>query len=201
MPRPWRILLVEDSPTDVHILARAFREAQIAHEFAHVGRGEEALDHLRGLGEEGLPDLVLLDLNLPGVDGQEVLARLKSDPVLRQVPVVVLSTTRREPEVRQAYQTGANSFIVKPHDFDRYQALAQDLRSRVSQGCWTRRPAQGPISRRRNSRPRHRCASTGPDRHPGGHPPRVAKRRGRPRPSRPRQGQWRCSPPRNRPCP
>ncbi|MFO0956945.1 MAG: response regulator [Isosphaeraceae bacterium] len=130
MSRPFRILLVEDSDTDVQIIARALRESGFDHLLTVASNGLTALDQLRtGNGfTDLLPDLILLDLNLPGVDGHEVLGRIKSDPGLKAIPLVVLSTTRREHEVWQSYQAGANTFIQKPADFDSYRELAHALR-------------------------------------------------------------------------
>jgi CheY-like chemotaxis protein len=122
-----RVLLIEDSQTDAEILSRAFREAQVDHEITHFASGPVAIEHLRQALVADWPDLVLLDLNLPGIDGHEVLRSIKSDPGLRAVPVVVLSTGHRDDEVRQAYLTGANTFIAKPHDFDSYRELVEAL--------------------------------------------------------------------------
>src|SRR5262245_44088586 len=99
MSSAMRVLLIEDSQTDAEILSRAFREAQVDHEITHFASGPDAIEHLRQALVADWPDLVLLDLNLPGVDGHEVLRSIKSHPELRAVPVVVLSTGHRDDEV------------------------------------------------------------------------------------------------------
>ncbi len=127
MPRSFRVFLVEDSLTDAHVLERAFRETRIDHVLTHCVDGPEALRNLRALQPGDRPDLVLLDLNLPGMDGHEVLERIKADPGLKTLPVVILSTSRLDEEVGRAYQSGANSYITKPGDFAGYQDLVQAL--------------------------------------------------------------------------
>lgn len=117
-----RILLVEDSANDVELTLAALSESQLANEVIVVRDGEEALDYLyrRGmfrLRREGHPIVVLLDLKLPKVDGLEVLAQLKSDPVLRVVPVVVLTSSQEEPDLMRCYELGVNAYVVKPVDF------------------------------------------------------------------------------------
>ena len=108
-------------------------EAQVPHRLTVVPDGQFALDYLYDLldsasSTEPLPDLVLLDLNLPGIDGGEVLSRVKSDPALRTVPVVVLTTSRRDEDVLQSYQAGANTYIQKPTEYARYRELVDLLR-------------------------------------------------------------------------
>lgn len=117
-----RILLVEDSRNDVELILTALSENSIANEVVVVRDGEEALDYLyrRGLFRlrmEGNPVVILLDLKLPKIDGVEVLAALKSDPVLRLIPVVVLSSSQEEPDLIRCYELGTNAYVVKPIDF------------------------------------------------------------------------------------
>lgn len=133
MPSPFHIWLIEDSPTDAKIIARALTEDDPDHTLTILPEGRLAiscLDRLRSsAGEsEGWPDLILLDLNLPGLDGLELLTQIKSDPALKPIPVVVLSTTQQEHEVWTAYQAGANTFIQKPADYARYRELVATLR-------------------------------------------------------------------------
>src|SRR5689334_657598 len=102
----FHILLIEDSQTDAKIIERALREGNIAHRLTVFHDGRQALDYLIGLqengnGEELEPDLILLDLNLPGMDGCQVLTAIKSHPFLRSLPVVILTTSRREEDVLQ----------------------------------------------------------------------------------------------------
>jgi len=117
---PFRILLVEDNPNDIEITRRALEKGQVKNELTIARDGQEALDILFGnaLGEASLPGLILLDLNLPRVDGREVLSRIKSDPELRRIPVIVLTTSTREEDVVRSYDLGVNTFISKPVRFE-----------------------------------------------------------------------------------
>lgn len=120
-----RILLVEDSRNDVELILTALSENAIANEVVVVRDGEEALDYLyrRGLFRlrlEGNPIAILLDLKLPKIDGVEVLAALKSDPVLRMIPVIVLSSSQEEPDLIRCYELGTNAYVVKPIDFGQF---------------------------------------------------------------------------------
>jgi len=118
--RPIEILLVEDNPGDVRLTVEALREAKVCNHLAVAADGVEALEFLHRHGRHTLaprPDLILLDLNLPRKDGREVLADIKSDPALRHIPVVVLTTSHAERDILQAYDLHANCYIVKPMDF------------------------------------------------------------------------------------
>ncbi len=133
MPRDFHILLVDDSASDAHLIERALLEGGQDFRLTILRDGHAALAYLRGLKEpgvavEGGPDLVLLDLNLPGLDGSQVVAAIKSDPALRPIPVVVLSTSGREEDVIQTYRAGANTFIRKPDEYPRYRDLVAVLR-------------------------------------------------------------------------
>jgi len=124
------ILLVEDNPADVKITQRALRESGLPVDLIVVRDGQEAVDYLLRQGPHAdradwrSPDLILLDLNLPGMTGRQVLERVRSTPALRAVPVVVLTTSRRQEDIQQMYASGANTYIEKPHDFGHFvQAL------------------------------------------------------------------------------
>lgn len=127
-----RILLVEDSPNDVELILTALSENRLANEVVVVRDGEEALDYLYRKGVfklrmEGNPVVVLLDLKLPKVDGLEVLAQIKSDPELRAVPVVVLTSSREEQDLINSYNLGTNAYVVKPVDFHEFVDTIKEL--------------------------------------------------------------------------
>jgi two-component system response regulator len=127
------ILLVEDNPDDVELMLLAFKAANLAN-VVHVARdGVEALDFLFCTGAhagrtiEDTPKLVLLDLKLPRLDGHEVLKRIKGDPRTATIPVVVLTSSTEERDVMRTYQVGANSYIVKPVDFEQFTESVRDI--------------------------------------------------------------------------
>ena len=118
--QPRQILLVEDNPLDVELTLDAFREAQLEERIHVVRSGHEALDYLSGREPYNdrrsypLPDLILLDLKLPGIDGHEVLHQIKSTPNLKRLPVIILTSSQEETDLIQSYDRGANSYLVKP---------------------------------------------------------------------------------------
>jgi len=117
------ILLIEDSPADVRLTEEALKEAKVANRLSVVGNGTKAMDFLYQRGAYAMasrPDLILLDLNLPGKDGREVLAEVKSHPDLRRIPVVVLTTSQAEEDVLRAYNLHCNCYITKPLDFQQF---------------------------------------------------------------------------------
>ena len=120
-----RILVVEDSSADVRLLREAVREHGISVDLAAVADGERALGRLRDGGDT--PDLVLLDLNLPKMDGREVLQALKADDALRSIPVVVLTTSEAEEDVVRSYSLHANAYVTKPVDFDRFIDVVRQI--------------------------------------------------------------------------
>ncbi len=128
----FHILLVDDSPSDVLIIERALREGNINHRLTILRDSRTALDYLLALKEPDSPadlepDLVLLDLNLPGLDGCHVVAEIKGDPELRSIPVVILTTSCLEDDIRRVCLAGANTFIRKPDEYPRYQELVAIL--------------------------------------------------------------------------
>ena len=127
-----RVLLVEDNPIDAKATIRAAKKLKIANHIELVTDGNAALDHLRRDPVDGPPpDLVLLDLNLPGKDGMDVLAEMKKDERLRWIPVVVLTTSADEADVFGSYDLGANAFITKPVGLDDWM----DVVSKI-EGFW-----------------------------------------------------------------
>lgn len=125
MEQTRRILLVEDSPNDIELTLEALAENRLANEVVVVRDGEEALDYLHRRGiyklrAEGSPAVVLLDLKLPKVNGLEVLEHVKADPALKTVPVVVLTSSREEPDLERCYGLGVNAYVVKPVDFHEF---------------------------------------------------------------------------------
>ena len=130
----FHILLIEDSRADAKIIERALREGDMLHRLTVIPDGKHALDYLFSLRDEIIqtdrePDLILLDLNLPGLDGCQVLTRIKSDPWLRMIPVVILTTSNREEDILQTYLAGANTYISKPDEYSSYQELVATLRN------------------------------------------------------------------------
>jgi CheY-like chemotaxis protein len=126
------ILLVEDNPKDIELTLAALAKCQLANDIVVVRDGAEALDFLyrRGAHTErnaGDPAVVLLDLKLPKVDGLEVLETIKHDPLHRQVPVVMLTSSREESDLVRSYELGVNAFVVKPVDFNAFFEAIQDL--------------------------------------------------------------------------
>ena len=128
------ILLIEDSPEDTEAMRRAFKKSGLANPLRHCSDGDDALDYLFQRGpyaEPGMaprPGVILLDLNMPGTDGREVLAEIKNDEQLRQIPVVVLTTSSDERDIDKCYQAGANSYICKPVDLEGFMHAVQMLK-------------------------------------------------------------------------
>ena len=126
------ILLVEDNPKDLELTLAALAKCQLANEIVVARDGAEALDFLYSRGEHaarepGAPAVVLLDLKLPKLDGLEVLEVVKKDPAQRQIPVVMLTSSREERDLVRSYELGVNAFVVKPVDFNAFFEAIQDL--------------------------------------------------------------------------
>ncbi len=130
-PEPFRILLVEDDPADAGLVKRAIRDGKILCTVDHAKDGAEAIDFLRRRGERFAdarrPNLILLDLNMPRLDGRQVLQEVKNDPDLRAIPVVVLTTSDIEHDVEASYLLGANSFVTKPMDVQDFFDVIRSL--------------------------------------------------------------------------
>ena len=117
------VLLIEDDQGDVLMTREAFEHYKIRNQLHVVSDGEQAVQFLRNEGpyaDAPRPDLILLDLNLPRVDGRQVLLEVKSDPALRMIPVVVLTTSEAEEDILRSYELHANAYVTKPVDFDRF---------------------------------------------------------------------------------
>lgn len=128
--QPVRILLVEDNAGDVRLTREALTEAKVTNTLAVARDGVDALTMLRREGAyagEPRPDLILLDLNLPRMNGREVLAVLKADPDLQRIPVVMLTTSDAERDVLAAYDLGVNAYVVKPVDLERFFRVIESL--------------------------------------------------------------------------
>lgn len=131
------ILLVEDNRMDVELTLDAFREAKLVNTIQVASNGQEALDYLFGRGPYAdrktfpMPNLVLLDLKLPGIDGFEVLRQIKSTPILKRLPVVILTSSKEEGDRALSYDRGANSYLVKPVSFEGFMGVVRQI-----EGYW-----------------------------------------------------------------
>lgn len=128
--RPIEILLIEDSPSDAALTVEALEAGKIANNLMRVADGVEAMAYLRKqdrFAESPRPDLIMLDLNLPKKDGREVLQELKSDPSLKLIPIIVLTTSRADKDVMQSYALNANCFITKPVDFQQFIDVVRSI--------------------------------------------------------------------------
>jgi len=131
-PEPIEILLVEDSPSDVDLTREALEDTKVHNNLSVVGDGVQALAFLRREGhyaDAPHPDLILLDLNLPKKGGREVLAEIKSDPKLRRIPVVVLTTSTAEQDIVESYNLHANCYVKKPVDLDAFIQVVRSIDS------------------------------------------------------------------------
>lgn len=127
------ILLVEDNPDDIKLTLHALRKYHLANNIQIVNDGEEALDFLFGKGKfserniQQVPKVILLDLKLPKVDGIQVLREIKADALLKKIPVVVLTSSKEDRDIVDAYELGVNSYIVKPVEFDHFVKAISDV--------------------------------------------------------------------------
>lgn len=132
--RPIHVLLVEDNPGDADLTCEAFESSKLALQIQVAVDGEEALNYLfrRPPYEDAeTPDIILLDLNLPKIDGREVLARLRESDALRHLPVVVLTSSDSEKDIVESYRTGANCYVTKPVDLKAFQQIVRSV-----EGFW-----------------------------------------------------------------
>lgn len=121
--RPITILIADDDPEDRMLAEEALRESRLVNDIRFVDDGEDLLEYLQNRGkyadaDNPQPDMILLDLNMPRMDGREALKVIKSDPELRRIPVIVLTTSKAEEDIYRTYDLGVNSFIIKPVTFD-----------------------------------------------------------------------------------
>ena len=127
------VLLVEDNIMDIELTLDAFRQAKLLNKIQVMQNGQDALDYLFGRGkfadrkEYPMPDLVLLDLKMPGIDGFEVLRQIKSTPILKRLPVIILSSSKEEGDRELTYDNGANSYLVKPVSFSGFLEVVQKI--------------------------------------------------------------------------
>ena len=130
---PLKILLVEDNPAHAEMVMRSFESNRIANTIFHVDDGEKALDYIFNRNEfadkksSPRPNVILLDLRLPKIDGLEVLAEVKGNDDLKQIPVVILTTSAADMDVAKAYKAHANSYMVKPIDFEKFTNMMDEL--------------------------------------------------------------------------
>jgi len=124
--RPIEILLIEDNPGDVRLTIEGLSESKVRNTLHVAKDGVEAMDLLRR-ADGPRPDLILLDLNLPRMDGREVLTAIKSDPKLKIIPVVVLTTSRAEQDILRSYELQANCYITKPVDLEKFMTVVKSI--------------------------------------------------------------------------
>ncbi len=128
--KPVEILLVEDNKGDVGLIEEVFEEAKIRNKLHVAEDGEEAMLYLRGKGQfldSPRPDIIILDLNLPNKDGREVLREIKEDSNLKNIPVVILTTSNAEKDILQAYDLHANAYVTKPLDFNQFMKVVESV--------------------------------------------------------------------------
>jgi two-component system, response regulator len=127
------IILVEDNPDDAALTMRAFKTRNLFNRMVHLKNGQEAIDYIfngvefGGRKFDSHPKVILLDLKMPKINGMEVLEKVKSDPETRTIPVVVLTSSAEDPDIKKCYELGANSYIVKPVEFENFSKTVVDL--------------------------------------------------------------------------
>lgn len=127
------ILIIEDNPHDAELTIRSLKKQNLSNKLFHLTDGAEALDYIYGTGKyagrntEMKPRVIFLDLKMPKLNGLEVLQRIKSDPELRSIPVVILTSSAEDPDIKRCYELGANSYIVKPVEFENFAKTVSNL--------------------------------------------------------------------------
>jgi two-component system, response regulator len=130
---PIEILLVEDNPDDAALTIRSLKKLNFANKLVHLEDGAEAIDFIFRLGKyqdrplDNAPKVIFLDINMPKVSGLQVLEKLKSNDLTRAIPVVILTSSAEDPDIKRAYELGANSYIVKPVDFENFSKTVAEL--------------------------------------------------------------------------
>jgi two-component system, response regulator len=133
---PYEILLVEDNPSDAELTIRALKKNNLVNLLVHLQDGAEALDFILGKGKYAdrntsfKPKMILLDLKMPKIDGMEVLRQLKTNEETRGIPIIILTSSKQNPDIDECYKLGANSYIVKPVDFEGFSTAVREL------GCY-----------------------------------------------------------------
>lgn len=122
-----KILVIEDSVGDIKLIRRVFKSSQIKNELMIIEDGEEALNYLTDCKKSDLPDLILLDINLPKVNGLEILEYLKKDAIRKAIPVVILTTSSSDKDIQKSYDSHVNSYVIKPLDFRDFIKIVQKI--------------------------------------------------------------------------
>jgi len=127
------ILLIEDNPNDAEMTIRALKKSKVSNHIQHISNGALALDYLFGTGEyatrdtNNKPRVILLDLKMPLVDGMEVLVKIKENDETKNIPIVILTSSNEHPDIEKCYKLGANSYIVKPVEFESFMHVVKEL--------------------------------------------------------------------------
>lgn len=121
------ILLVEDNASDAEMTIRALRKGNIANKIVHLEDGFEALEYLFGKVDNPIPKVILLDLKMPRVNGIEVLQKIKTDERTKLIPVVILTSSKEDPDIKKCYELGVNAYVVKPVNMEDFNKAIQDL--------------------------------------------------------------------------
>jgi two-component system, response regulator len=133
MKQEIEVLLVEDNDSDAEMIIRALKKNNLANRLLHVKDGDKALNFLFAEGEysgrhiESIPKIILLDIKMPKVNGKEVLKKIKTDPRTSKIPVVVLTASQEDPDIKECYSMGANGYVVKPMEFDEFHKAIAEL--------------------------------------------------------------------------